>query len=120
MAHGKIDAAPAELEAKRIKYLGWADDMTPARLARTAATLETIVDHEGQRITKRQFIIQMVRAGWAPRKEEGIPSWAKRNGQYQEGRSRTEYQIHKDGKYYKITRTEYEFASYLAEQESQP
>lgn len=120
MAHDQINAAPDELGVKRAKYLGWADDMTPAQLTRAVTALETIIDYEGQRMTKRQFIIQMVRAGWAPRKEEGIPSWVKRNGQYQEGRSRTEYQIHRDGKYYKITRTEYEFASYLAEQESQP
>lgn len=120
MSNDKNNAIPAELEAKRAKYLGWADGMTPAQLTRAVTALETIIDYEGQRMTKRQFIIRMVRAGWVPRKEEGIPSWVKRNGQYQEGRSRTEYQIHKDGKYYKITRTEYEFASYLAKRESQP
>lgn len=120
MAHDQINTAPDELEAKQAKYLGWADSMTPAQLTRAVTALETIIDYEGQRMTKRLFIIRMVRAGWAPRKEEGILSWVKRNGQYQEGRSRTEYQIHKDGKYYKITRTEYEFASYLAKRESQP
>lgn len=117
MALDQINAASDESEAKRAKYLGWADGMTPAQLARAVATLEAIIDHEGQWITKRQFIIRMARAGWMPRKEEGIPSWVKRNGQYQEGRSRTEYQIHKDGKYYKITKTEYEFAKYLVERE---
>lgn len=59
----------------------------------------------------------MVRAGWIPRKEEDIPSWVRRNGQYQEGRSRTEYQIHKDGEYYRITKIEYEFAKYLVKRE---
>lgn len=117
MAHDKINTVPAELETKRAKYLGWADGMTPARLARAVVALETIIDHEGQRMTKRQFIVRMVRAGWMPRKEEGISSWVKRNGQYQEGRSRTEYQIHKDEKYYRITKIEYEFAKYLAERE---
>lgn len=117
MALDQINAAPDKLEAKRAKYLGWADSMTSAQLARTVAALETIVDHEGQRMTKRRFIIRMVRAGWVPRKEEDIPSWVRRNGQYQEGRSRTEYQIHKNGKYYRITKIEYEFAKYLVERE---
>lgn len=117
MALDQINAASDKLEAKRAKYLGWADGMTHAQLARAVTSLEAIIDHEGQWITKRQFIIQMTRAGWMPRKEEGIPSWVKRNGQYQEGRSRTEYQIHKDNKYYKITKIEYEFAKYLVERE---
>lgn len=119
MAHDQINTAPDKLGVKRAKYLGWADSMTPAQLTRTVTALETIIDYEGQRMTKRLFIIRMVRAGWMPRKEEGIPSWVKRNGQYQEGRSRTEYQIYKDGKYYRITKTEYEFAMYLAERGNQ-
>lgn len=114
-----INGVPNELEAKRAKYLGWANGMTLAQLTRTITTLETPISHEGKQMTKRQFIIRMVRAGWVPRKEEGIPSWVKRNGQYQEGRSRTEYQINKDKMYYKITKTEYEFAKYLVERMTQ-
>lgn len=106
----------AELAADKAQYLGWADDMPPLRFGRISAFMDASIRVDGKVMTRRQFIIDSINDGWAPQKKEGVTSWYGSRWERKESKPRTEYQLYKNSYVYKISKTEYDFAVYLAEQ----
>ena len=105
----------AELAAEKAQYLGWVDNMSSLRFSRISAFMNASMRVDGKVITRRQFIIDSINDGWVPQKEEGVTSWYGSRWNPKESKPRTEYQLYKDGYVYKISKTEYDFAVYLAE-----
>ena len=92
---------------KQMKILqGWGENMSPLRLGKVMATLESFIRVDGHIMQRHQFIKDKVKDGWLPYKREDETHCYK-------GKPRTEHRIEKDGIYYQITKTEYEFARYL-------
>lgn len=120
-------AAKAEEDAAaRAKYLGWADDLTAryfakadeflSRFYRYSANYAVPGGASAERIvlTRRDFLIGLIRAGWKPGIHEGVVNYHKVDGEYRPTKPRTVYDIAIDGIGYTLTKTEYEFAAYLA------
>ena len=81
-------------QAARAKYLGWADQMTA--------------------MPKREFVISRMKDGWTPTKKEGVVSYYGSRWDVKESKPRTEYRLAKENLTYRISKTEFNFASYLA------
>lgn len=112
----KAAAQKAELAAEKAKYLGWANDMTPLRFGQVTAFMDTRIRVDGAVMTKREFIINSIKDGWIPEKEEGVVSWYGSRWNAKKTKPRTEYRLCKGNCAYKITKTEYDFAMYLTTQ----
>lgn len=112
----KLAKEQAELAEEKAKYLGWVDNMTPLRFGKISAVMNVRIREDGKVVTRRQFIINKINDGWVPRKKEGVTSWYGSKWQPKESKPRTEYQLYKNNLAYKISKTEYDFAVYLAEQ----
>ena len=65
--------------------------------------------------SRRQFVISCVRDGWEPRKDEGVTTWCGSRWEPRKSKPKTVYSLAKDGLCYKVSKTEYDFASYLTE-----
>lgn len=70
----KAAVQKAELAAEKAKYLGWVDDMTPLRFGQITAFMNTRIRVDGEVMTKREFVINSIKDGWIPEKEEGVIS----------------------------------------------
>lgn len=104
----------AELVAEKAQYFGWADDMTSLRFGQVSTLMDTSVRVDGKMMTRREFVVNCIKGGWVPQKKEGVTSWYRRGREVKESKPRTEYQLYKDEYVYKITKTEYDFAVFLA------
>lgn len=109
----KEERRRAELEAERAKLLGWADDMTSMRFGRVQSVLDTRIRSDGKVVTKRDFIIDLVRDGWMPERKDGIVSYYGSRWDRKESKPRTEYRMCKDNLCYTVSKTEHDFAVYL-------
>lgn len=116
----KREKEQAEMLTEKAKYLGWADDMTPLRFGQVSTTLDVSIRVDGKIMTRREFIINCLKDGWTPQKEDGVTSWYKRGREVQESKPRTEYHLHKAEYVYQISKTEYDFAVYLVERNAIP
>lgn len=108
----------AEDLAERAKLLGWADNMTPMKFGRVKAVLDTLTRVDGTVMSRRDFVIRMVRDGWLPKQKDGVVRYYGSRWEPKESKPKTEYRLCKDGFLYKISKTEYDFALYLAEHEA--
>ncbi len=103
----------AEELAERARLLGWADTMASLQYGRVKAVLDALIRVDGKTMTKRDFIIHAVRDGWVPKCEDGVVSCYGSSWNPRESKPRTEYRISREQYSYKITKTEFDFASYL-------
>lgn len=101
----------AEQEADKAKYFGWADSMTPMQYGKMHRRMEEIVKCDGKFMSRREFIISSVKAGWMPEQKDGVISWY--HGR--ETKPRTEYRLRKENQYYKVSKTDFSFAEYYVE-----
>lgn len=106
-------AKEARLKEEKAKYLGWADDMSPLRFWKADATLGSLVRSDGNLMTRREFVIWAVKDGWMPEKKEGVTSWHGNRWDRKESKPKTEYRLAKENLSYKVTKTEFDFATYL-------
>lgn len=90
--------------------------MTPLRFGQVTAFMDTRIRVDGAVMTKREFIINSIKDGWIPEKEEGVVSWYGSRWNAKKTKPRTEYRLCKGNCAYKITKTEYDFAMYLTTQ----
>lgn len=103
----------AEIAAEKANYLGWADNMTALRFGKVKAKLEKLVRFDGKVMSYREFIIQTVKDGWIPQKEEGVTSWYGSKWEPKQSKPRTEYRLCKDNLCYTVSKTEFDFAEFL-------
>lgn len=104
-----------ELAAAKAKYFGWADSMTPMRFGRVRAKMEGFIRSGGEILQLRDFIISLVKDGWAPEKEEGVTTWYGSKWNPKESKPKTVYKLSKDNLCYEVSKTEFDFAVYLTE-----
>lgn len=104
----------AELAAERAKLLGWADEMISFQFGRIMTVLGKQVRVEGTVMPWYQFAQWALQNGWTPHKEENVTSWYGSKWDRKESRPRTEYRLQKGSSYYKVSKTVFDFASYLA------
>ena len=109
----KEERRKAELEAERAKLLGWADDMTAMRFGRVQSVLDTRIRVDGKVVTKREFIIGLLRDGWMPERKDNVVSYYGSRWDRKESKPRTEYRMCKDNLCYTVSKTEHDFAVYL-------
>lgn len=101
----------AELEAAKARYLGWADSMSPMRFGKADGVLGSLVRCDGKIMTRREFVIQVVKDGWMPEQRDGVTSWYRGR----ESKPRTEYCLVRENYSYKVSKTEFDFALYIVE-----
>lgn len=94
--------------------------MTPLRFGQVSSLLNASIRVDGKIMTRREFVINCLKDGWTPRKEDGVTSWYKRGGEFQESKPRTEYRLYNAEYVYQISKTEYDFAVYLVERNAIP
>ena len=104
----------AELDSLKALYLGWADGMTPLRFSRVDATLGSLCRDDGKVMTRRDFVIARVRDGWTPQKDEGVTTWYGSRWEPKQSKPKTVYKLAKDNLCYTVSKTEHDFALYLA------
>lgn len=97
----------------RALYLGWADAFAPMRFWKIHKAMEALIRTDGVVRTKRDFVIAFVKNGFAPEQKDGVTSWYKRYGEWQESKPRTEYYLSGPEFGYKLSKTEFEFAKYI-------
>lgn len=101
----------AEQDAVKAKYFGWADALTPLQFGKARARLEGLIRSDGKVMQARDLVLSLVKDGWAPVKAEGVVT--RYHGR--QSKPRTEYRLTKDGYFYKVNKTAYDFALYLSE-----
>ena len=105
----------AELEKERALLLGWADEMSPMQYGRVKSVLDVRIRVNGETVmTRRDFIITLIRDGWAPHKEENVISYYGSRWNVKESRPKTEYTMCRDDRSYTVSKTEYDFALFLS------
>lgn len=105
----------AEAEKERALLLGWADELSPMRYGRAKSVLDVRILVNGKTpMTRRDFIIMLIRDGWAPHKEENIISYYGSRWDGKKRAPRTEYTMCKEDRSYTVSKTEYDFALFLS------
>jgi len=95
-------------------YLGFTDNLKPMQKVRAEKTLDNLIRHNGNVITNKEFILIKLQEGLKPRIEEDYSYYSRKlQG---ETKPRTDYRLKdQDGSFYHITKTEYDYANYLLE-----
>lgn len=106
-------ARQAALEKEKASYLGWADEMTALRFGRVKAQMEKLVRFDGKVMSYRDFIIQTVKDGWMPNKQEGVTTWYGSRWERKQSKPKTVYRLSKGNLCYTISKTEFDFAEFL-------
>ena len=95
-------------------YLGFTDTFKPLQKSKVSSTLDTQIKHNNVIMPKKQFIYLKLNEGYTPTIEEDVSYYSRKLGDYIKPKS--EYRIsNQEGNYYSITKTEYNFAVYLVE-----
>ena len=95
-------------------YLGFTDSLTPLQKSKVSSTLDTQIKHNNVIMPKKQFIYNKLNEDYTPIIEEDVSYYSRKLGDYTKPKS--EYRIsNQEGSYYSITKTEYNFAVYLVQ-----
>lgn len=95
-------------------YLGFTDNMNPMQKARAEKTLDKLIRSNGKIMTQKEWVIGKVLENHTPAIEENYTTWNKRTGEVT--KPKTDYRlVCPDNTFYQITKTEYEFAQYILE-----
>lgn len=105
----------ADLAAVKAKYFGWADRMTPMRFGRVRNKMEGLIRYEGKVMPRREYIISLFKDGWVPEKKEGVVTWYGSKWDRKQSKPKTVYQLSKGNLCHEVSKTEFDFAVYLAE-----
>lgn len=63
----------------------------------------------------RDLIISLIKDGWVPKKEEGATTCCRSKRNLEESKPKTVHKLSKGNACYKVNKTEFDFAVYLAE-----
>ena len=105
----------ADLAAAKAKYFGWADRMTPMKFGRVRNKMESLIRFEGKVMPLREYIISLLKDGWVPEKKEGVTTWYGSKWNPKQSKPKTVYRLSRDNLCYEVSKTEFDFAVYLAE-----
>ena len=95
-------------------YLGFTDTLTPLQKSKVSSTLDTQIKHNNVIMSKKQFIYLKLNEGYTPHVEEDVSYYSRKLGDYTKPKS--EYRLsNQEGSYYSITKTEYNFAVHLVQ-----
>jgi len=95
-------------------YLGFTDSITPLQKSKVQTTLDTQIKHNNVIMPKKQFIYNKLQEGYTPYIEEDVSYYSRKLQDYT--KPKTEYRLdNQKGSYYDITKTEYNFAVYIIE-----
>ena len=95
-------------------YLGFTDNMKPMQKSRTEKTLDNSIRHNDNVITNKEFILIKLQEGSTPGIEEDYSYYSRKLQDYT--KPKTDYRLKdQDGSFYHITKTEYNYALYLLE-----
>ena len=103
----------AELEKEKAVYLGWADKMTALRFGKVKAQMEKLARFDGKVMSYRDIVIQSVKDGWMPKKQEGVTTWYGSRWEPKQSKPKTVYKLAKGNLCYTISKTEFDFAEFL-------
>ena len=112
-------AAEEALQAEKAKYMGWADGMTNMRFGRVSSIMERLTRVDGKVMTKREFILGLVKDGWTPSERKDVVSYYGSRWEPKQSKPRTEYLMCRNNRCYTVNKTEYEFAVYLVSRNEQ-
>lgn len=100
-----------ELNEKKALYLGFADSMTNIKFGRFHTIMNKKINIDGKIMTRREFVINFIKEGSIPKKSENV-SYYSRNGKT---KPKTVYKlVYNSGCFYEITKSEYEFATFVS------
>ena len=93
-------------------YLGFTDNLKPMQKVRAEKTLDNLIRHNDNIITNKEFILIKLQEGLIPGIEEDYSYYSRKlQG---ETKPKTDYRLKdQDGSFYHITKTEYNYALYL-------
>jgi len=93
-------------------YLGFTNNLKPMQKVRAEKTLDNSIRCNGNVITNKEFILIKLQEGLIPGIEEDYSYYSSKLGC--DTKPRTDYRLKdQDGSFYHITKTEYNFALYL-------
>jgi hypothetical protein len=97
-------------------YLGFADKKIPIQKAKIEAVLDKPIRFEGAVRPKKEFIFRLLLSGYKPKEGTTTGYYNLRTGERRD--PKWEYRMQQDGEnsFYVITKTEYDFACYLLEE----
>jgi len=95
-------------------YLGFIDNLKPMQKVRVEKTLDNLIRCNGNVITNKEFILIKLQEGLTPGIEEDYSYYSRKlQG---DTKPKTDYRLKdQDGSFYHITKTEYNYALYLLE-----
>jgi len=95
-------------------YLGFTDNLKPMQKVRAEKTLDNLIRYNGNIITNKEFILIKLQEGLIPCIEEDYSYYSRKlQGNT---KSKTDYRLKdQNGSFYHITKTEYNYALYLLE-----
>lgn len=95
-------------------YLGYTDNMSPMQKARAENTLDKLIRSDGKVMTQKEWIIHELKKGSKPHIEHNYSYYSHKTGQ--KTKPKDDYRlITSNDTFYQITKTEYEFAQYILE-----
>jgi len=93
-------------------YLGFTDNLKPMQKAKTEKTLDNSIKYKGSIITNKEFILIKLQKGLTPGIEEDYSYYSRKLQDYT--KPKTDYRLKdQDSSFYHITKTEYDYALYL-------
>lgn len=102
-----------EDEIARALYLGWADTMPRIKFWRVHSVMEKKLRVDGIPMTRRDFIVAYIQKGWQPLRAEVTVYPRGDNWEESDIKTKEEFRLQKDGHFFVITKTEFDFAEYL-------
>jgi len=93
-------------------YLGFTSTLIPLQKTKVQTTLDIQIKHNNIIMPKKQFIYDKLQQDYTPHIEEDISYWSRKLQDYT--KSKSEYRLsNQEGIYYTITKTEYNFALHI-------
>lgn len=102
-----------ENEVARALYRGWADTMPLFKFGRVHSVMEKRLRVDGIPMTRRDFIVAYIQKGWQPLRAEVTVYPRGDNWEEEDIKAKEEFRLQKDGHFFVITKTEFDFAEYL-------
>lgn len=115
-AEEKAARKKSENEAARAVYGGWADNMTAMQFGRADKVLSKTIRCDGIVSTKREWVERKLKEGWKPDKEEDVVSYYGSRWDPKQSKPKTEYRLVMDRLCYTVSKTEWDYASFLLNQ----
>ncbi|MED4883865.1 hypothetical protein [Bacillus smithii] len=94
-------------------YLGFAENIKPLQRARKYKSLDKLIRFNGTVMTEKEFIYTLLKEGYMPHIEANYSYYSKRLDAMT--KPKTDYQMlnEQTSSFYSVTKTDYEFASYI-------